>query len=89
MANTLTSLIPEVYSALNVVSRELVGLVPAVTRDATTERAAVKRALSCTMASCWSSPSSVIHGRRLACALRQRLSSPRCGPSSSDTADDC
>jgi hypothetical protein len=40
-ANTLTNLIPEVYSALDVVSRELVGLIPSVTMDATTARAAV------------------------------------------------
>ena len=40
MANTLTNLIPDLYSNLDVVSRELVGMVPAVTLDATTSRAA-------------------------------------------------
>lgn len=40
MANTLTNLIPELYSNLDVVSRELVGLIPAVTMDAVASRAA-------------------------------------------------
>jgi len=40
MPNTLTNLIPELYSNLDVVSRELVGMIPAVTMDAVATRAA-------------------------------------------------
>lgn len=40
MANTLTNLIPDVYAALDVVSRELFGIIPSVSRNATADRVA-------------------------------------------------
>lgn len=41
MGNVLTKMIPDLYQALGVVSRELVGFIPSVARNSSAERAAV------------------------------------------------
>lgn len=45
MGATLTNLIPDLYSNLDVVSRELTGFIPAVTMDADVSRAAVNQSV--------------------------------------------
>lgn len=45
LANTLTGLVPTLYAAMDVVSRELVGLIPGVTINASTNRAALNQTM--------------------------------------------
>lgn len=49
-ANTLTALIPQLYAALDVVSRELVGFIPSASRAPGVERAAVGQSVAFSVA---------------------------------------
>lgn len=44
-ANTLTGLIPTLYEALDIVSREMVGMIPAVSRNSSAARAALNESI--------------------------------------------
>ena len=45
MANTLTSLIPDAFAAMDVVSRELIGFIPGISRDTSADRVAINQSL--------------------------------------------
>lgn len=46
MANTLTAILPTIYEAADIVSRELVGFIPAVYRNSRAARAAVNQSVT-------------------------------------------
>jgi hypothetical protein len=43
LSNTLTNLLPDLYESLDIISRELTGFIPAVTLDASAERASLNQ----------------------------------------------
>ena len=45
MANNISALMPDIYEALDIVSRELTGMIPSVTMNASAERAGMNQAI--------------------------------------------
>jgi hypothetical protein len=75
MANTLTNLIPDFYAALDVVSRELTGFIPAVQRDARADRCALNATMRSIVAPANSAAGNVTPAMSLPSAADQTIGS--------------
>lgn len=73
MPNTLTSLLPDAYQALDVVSRELTGFIPSVLRDPTADRIATGQSLRSIIAPANSAGGDVTPAMSLATAAYQTV----------------
>jgi hypothetical protein len=73
MANTLTNLIPDFYTALDVVSRERVGFIQAVSRDSSADSAALNQTLRIPVAPAASATFSISPAMSLPSAADQTI----------------
>ncbi len=71
--NTLTNLIPDAYAALDVVSRELVGFIPAVARDPRADRVAVGQTLRSAVAPVNSAGGDIVPAMSVPSAANQTI----------------
>lgn len=71
--NTLTNLIPDAYAALDVVSRELVGFIPAVARDPRADRVAVGQSLRSPVAPVNSAGGDIVPAMAIPAAANQTI----------------
>lgn len=72
-ANTLTNLIPDFYAALDVVSRELTGFIPAVQRDPRADRCALNASMRSPVAPANSAAGNVTPAMALPSAADQTI----------------
>ena len=71
--NTLTSLIPDAYAALDVVSRELTGFIPTVARDSRADMVAVGQTLRSVVAPVNASGADIVPAMAVPSALNQTI----------------
>jgi hypothetical protein len=73
--NTLTSLIPDAFAALDVVSRELTGFIPTVARDSKADAVAVGQTLRSTVAPSNAAGADIVPAMSLPSAANQTIGS--------------